>query len=342
MSQAPQDQSARAARTDGRGGLVFGPQPRPDLGEHEVQVAVAAVGLNFRDVYFVRGNAFRAANHGGVPTTDAAGTITRVGSGVTRFSAGDRVLTTVLPGWIDGPLSPEGFARSPGSAGRDGYLSTLIQLDEQELVATPRTLSDVEAACLPVAALTAWHAVAEVGAVRAGDTVVVQTTGGVSTFAIQFAAALGAEVIVTSRSAAKLEQAHELGAAQVVNTTLTPDWDDEVLALTGGRGAQFVVDMGLEGGLRRSARAAAFEATIAVVGAVQTETTALDIYVVMNKNLRLRGVETGSRSMFERMNQFIDEHGLKPTVDSTFDWHDAQLGLDRIARSPFGKVVLTM
>jgi NADPH:quinone reductase-like Zn-dependent oxidoreductase len=334
-------------RTDGQGGLEPRRQTAPQLGATEVRVAVQAASLNFRDVYFVRGNRFRNAVEDRIPLSDAAGIVDAVGDGVTRFKVGDRVTTTVLPRWLDGPLTAAGLANGMGTRERDGVLAEFIHADEQELVAAPSHLSDIEAATLPVAALTAWHAVAELGVLSPGDTVVVQTTGGVAVFAIQFALALGARVIVVSRSAAKLRKALQLGASVAIDTTVTPDWDREVLALTDGAGARLVLDMGLSDSLRQSARAAAFEGTVAIIGVVQEQTNPLDIYTVMNKNLKVRGVETGSRAMLERMNRFMQQHGLHPVIDTVFDGAPADAGavqqaLDRLVAGPFGKVVLSL
>jgi NADPH:quinone reductase-like Zn-dependent oxidoreductase len=327
-------------RTDGQGGLLQQRQSIRPLGPTEVRIAVRAAALNFRDLYFVRGNRHRAAVAGRIPMSDAAGVVEAVGGAVTRFKVGDRVLGTVLPNWIDGPLTAAGLRGSPGSVDRDGVLAEKIHADQNELVAAPAHLSDAEAATLPVAALTAWHAVAELGVLKAGDTVVVQTTGGVAVFAIQFAAALGAKVIVVSRSEDKLRKALTAGASVAINSSVTPEWDAEVLALTGGAGARLVLDMGLSDSLRRSARAAAFEGTVAVIGVVEEQTNPLDIYTVMNKNLRVRGVETGSRAMFERMNRFMEEHRLHPVLDSAYPLERAGQALDRLAASPFGKVVV--
>jgi NADPH:quinone reductase-like Zn-dependent oxidoreductase len=329
-------------RTDGQGGLRPAQQSIRPLAPTEVRVAMRAAALNFRDLYFVRGNRHRAAVAGRVPMTDAVGVVEAAGDAVTRFKVGDRVLGTVLPNWIDGPLTAAGLRGSPGSADRDGVLAEKIHADQEALVAAPAHLSDDEAATLPVAALTAWHAVAELGALKAGDTCVVQTTGGVAVFAMQFAVALGAKVIVVSRSEDKLRKALQAGASSAINSSITPAWDDEVLALTGGVGAQLVLDMGLSDSLRQSARAAAFEGTVAIIGVVQEQTNPLDIYTVMNKNLRVRGVETGSRAMFERMNRFMEEQGVHPVLDSAFPFDQASQALDRLAASPFGKVVLTV
>ena len=318
-------------RTDGRGGLRRVQITAAPLPADGVRVAVRAVGVNFRDVYVVRGNRYRAPALDQVPMTDAVGVVAAVGSAVTRFKEGDRVCSTVLPNWIDGRLTAHGMARSTA------VLAEYFDASENDLVAAPSHLNDIEAATLPVAALTAWHAVAELGVVGAGDTVVVQTTGGVAVFAMQFAQALGARVIVVSRSQEKLQRS---GAWATINTETTPDWDQQVLALTAGQGARLVLDMGLNDSLRRSVRAAAYEGTVAIIGVVQQETNPLDIYTVMNKNLNVRGVETGSRAMFERMNRFMAQNGLRPHVDSVHV--DVEAALDRMESSPYGKVVLSL
>ncbi|WP_300759237.1 NAD(P)-dependent alcohol dehydrogenase [Janthinobacterium sp.] len=327
-------------RTDGQGQLVRHQQAPLPLGEHDVLVTVRAIALNFRDVYFVKGNRFRPPIEGRIPFSDAAGVVAAVGAGVTRFKVGDRVNTTVLPNWIDGPLTAEGLCGSLGSRGRDGVLAEKIVLHEEELVASPDFLSHAQAATLPVAALTAWHAVAELKVLGHGDTVVVQTTGGVAVFAIQFAKALGARVIVVSRSEDKLQRALAAGADDAINSCVTPEWDQQVQVLTAGRGARLVLDMGLTDSLRRATRAVAFEGTVAIIGVVQEETNPFDIFTVMNKNINVRGVETGSRSMFERMNAFIEQHRIVPVIDSVFGVAQVDVGLARLGASPFGKIVL--
>lgn len=301
-----------------------------------------AVALNFRDTVFMEGNAVRAPASGRIPCTDAVGEVIETGAAVTRFKPGDRVNTTVLPNWIDGPLTAQGFAGSIGTRTTDGVLAQQIVFDENAFVRAPAHLSDLEAATLPVAALTAWHAVAELGAISEGDTVVVQTTGGVAVFAMQFALALGARVVVVSRSQEKLERAHELGAHALINSTDTPYWADEVMRITQGKGAELILDMGLAGSMRESCRAAAFEGTVAVIGVVQNLTAEFDIFDVMNKNLRVRGVETGSRAMFERMIGFMEQHAIHPVVESVFGIDKVAGAFRRLKESPFGKVVIDL
>lgn len=326
-------------RTDGEGNLRRLAEPLAPLGAHAVRVANRAVALNFRDHYFIRGNRFRDAVAARIPMTDAVGIIEQVGDEVTRFQVGDRVCSTVLPNWIDGPLTKHGLSASPGSRHADGVLAHVFDAHENALVAAPGHLSDIEAATLPVAALTAWHAVVELGTVREGDVVVVQTTGGVALFAQQFAQALGARVIVVSRSPGKLAAT---GAWATIDTNLEPEWDQRVLELTGDAGARLVLDMGLTDSLRRSARAAAFEGTVAIIGVVQEHVNPLDIFAVMNKNLAVRGVETGSRAMFERMSAFISRHDLHPHIDRVFNVGQVDAALDHLAGAPYGKVVITM
>ena len=329
-------------RTDGVGGLKPLFEEAGYVGPTSVRIDVAAAALNFRDIPFVRGNEFRRPADQRVPLSDAVGVVTAIGSDVTRVAVGERVCPTILPRWIDGPLDAESFRASLGSNGQDGVLSRLLVVEESAVVTMPEYLTDLEAATLPTAALTAWHALVEVGAVREGDTIVIETTGGVATFALQIAVALGLKAIVTSRSDAKLERARELGAWETINSERVPAWDQQVLALTGGRGVELVVDMGLSEGLVRSCRAAAHEGTVAIVGVVNSWQTTLDIGPVMNKNLRVRGVETGSRAMFERMGEFFNRKKLHPVLAAVVPFDDAERAFEALARGPFGKVVVDM
>jgi len=329
-----------AFRTDGKGAALGQSESLEAPSPREIRVRVKAVGLNFRDHYFIRGNRFRAPAMGRVPCTDAVGIVTHVGADVDRFRVGDRVCSVVLPGWIDGPLTMAALSDSLGSEARDGVLRGHVQIDESAWVHAPAYLSDIEAATLSVAAVTAWHAVIELCAVQPGQTIVVQTTGAVALFAMQFALAIGARVIAVSRSEDKLRRVSDLGVGQTIDTSHVPDWDVAVRELTDGKGAKLVIDMGLTDSLRQSVRATAFEGTVAVVGVVQERTNALDIFPVMNKNLRVLGVETGSRAMFERMNAFMSAQDIHPIVDRIFAPDQLDAALDHLASSPFGKTVI--
>ena len=329
-------------RTDGFGGLKFLREEAEDLKATTVRVDVAAVALNFRDTAFVRGDKVRKPAQQRIPLSDAAGIISAIGPDVTRVAIGDRVCPTILPHWIEGPLEAASFRASLGSNGHDGVLSRSIIVDQDALVKMPQYLTSLEAATLPTAALTAWHALVEIEAVRPGDTIAIETTGGVATFALQIAVALGLKTIVISRSESKLARAQELGAWQTISSEQIPTWDEQVLALTDGRGAKLVVDMGLHQGLPRSCRATAYEGTVAVVGVVDGWQTSLDIGPVMNKNLRVRGVETGSRAMFERMIQFFEQNKLRPVLASVFGFEEAEPAFQALTDGPVGKIVIDM
>lgn len=326
-------------RTNGKGGLVQRVEALLPVQPQTVRVTTHAVALNFRDHYCIRGDRFREPMVDRIPMTDAVGIVEAIGSDVTRFKIGDRVCSTVLPNWVDGPLTAFGLSGSRGSRDADGVLARTFDAHQDALVAAPSHLSDIEAATLPVAALTAWHAVVELGTVRRGDVVVVQTTGGVALFGMLFAQALGARVIVVSRSQEKLARTN---AWATIDTSIEPAWDRRILQLTEGIGARLILDMGLADSLRQSGRAAAFEGTVAIIGVVQEHVNPLDIFTVMNKNLNVRGVETGSRAMFERMNAFMTQHDLHPQIDAVFKLADVNAALDALAASPYGKVVITL
>jgi len=329
-------------RTDGMGGLARVHEDATPLAASSVRVALSATALNFRDLPFIRGNENRRPAQQKVPFSDAVGSVSEVGSEVTMVKVGDRVSPTILPNWIDGPLDASSFQGSLGSDGHDGVLARSIVVEQTALVKIPAYLDNFEAATFSTAALTAWHALVEMEAVLPGDTVVIETTGGVATFALQIAVALGLKVVVTSRSDVKLQRARELGAWQTINSERSPAWDTEVHAMTNGRGAKLIIDMGLRGGLVRSCRAAAYEGSVAIVGVLDGWQTNFDIAPVMNKNLRVRGVETGSRAMFERMLEFFSERAIHPVIASVFSFREVDQALNALASGPLGKVVVDM
>jgi NADPH:quinone reductase-like Zn-dependent oxidoreductase len=215
-------------------------------------------------------------------------------------------------------------------------------VDQDALVKIPVYLTDHEAATLPTAAITAWHVLAEIGAVSPGDVILIETTGGVATFSLQIAVALGLKAIVTSRSDEKLAQALELGAWQTINSERYPEWHRQVHEITDGQGARLIVDMGLRGGLERSCHAAAFEGTVGIVGVLDGWKTKVDIAPVMNKNLRVRGIETGSRAMFERMLEFFSLKRVRPVIASRFGFSEIDEALVALTKGPMGKIVIDM
>ena len=244
--------------------------------------------------------------------------------------------------WIDGPPSAEKLSGTVGGP-LDGTLAEQMVLSAEGLVPLPEHLTDVEAATLPCAAVTAWSALVEQGSVVAGDVVVVQGTGGVSIFALQFAQLLGARVIVTSSSDVKLERARELGAWQTINYTDDPTWGKTARRLTDGVGVDHVVEVGGAGTLEQSLKAVRVGGQVSVIGVLSGVASEINIIPILMQNVRLQGILVGSREGFERMNRAIASHELRPVVDRTFGFDDAPAAFHHMASaSHFGKICITI
>jgi NADPH:quinone reductase-like Zn-dependent oxidoreductase len=315
-------------------------RPVATPGEGEVLVKVNASSFNYHD----------AANLAGmmpgpwprIPMTDGAGYVVSVGPGVSSFSVGDRAMGAFYPLWLDGPATREGRAELPGDS-NDGWLQQYRVARVSELVATPGHLTDVEAATLPCAGVTAWNALAaaEVGS---GDVVVTQGTGGVSLFATQFAHALGATVILTSSSDDKLKIGYHLGATHLINYRTTPDWEQEVRRLTNGQGADAVVDVGGAQTLTRSVRAVGMGGTVTVTGVLTGfDTAPLPIGEVLFNSIRIIGVTVGSVRSFIELCELISREQIKPNVSHVLEWTDlAEATRILGAGEHIGKIALTI
>jgi NADPH:quinone reductase-like Zn-dependent oxidoreductase len=319
-------------------------RPDPALGHGEVRVRVRAVSLNYRDVAMVEhGAAPRALQLPLLPCSDAAGVVVEVGSGVSRVKVGDRVATTFFQGWLDGATLLPAGAGSVRAGGLDGVLADDVVLHEDGLVHVPRHLGDEEASTLPCAAVTAWHALVTKGRVRSGETILVQGTGGVSIFALQFGLMAGARVIATSSSDKKLERARELGAWETINYVTTPDWAERALELTGGTGVDHVVDVGGSGTTDQSIKAARPGGTVSLIGVLTGFEARVDPHPVILKCLRIHGIMVGSRAMFEDMNRAISVNGLKPVIDRVFSFDQAREALSYLQSAQHvGKVVISV
>jgi len=316
--------------------LIDRPDPQP--GHGQVVVAVQAVSLNFRDLLIVKGLYNPKMPLPRIPASDAAGEVIAVGPGVTRAAVGDRVCGTFMQRWISGLLT-DAAARSALAGDIDGVLAERVVLSEDGVVKFPTHLTFEEAATLPCAALTAWNALAE-GGLRAGETVLVQGTGGVSIFALQIAKSFGARVLVTSGHDDKLEHAMGMGASAGVNYRTTPDWDKWAKAQTGGVGVDHVVEVGGAGTLERSLKAVRTGGHIALIGVLAGIGTVNPISILM-RAIRVRGIYVGSRWMFEEMNRAFDLHRVKPVVDYTFPFEDFPRALQYLeSAGHFGKVVV--
>ena len=307
----------------------------PVAGARDVVVRVRATSLNYRDHAVVVGQYFGgAATRDLIPVSDGAGDVIAVGSAVTRFKQGDRVAATFFqpgaqPAALGSPL--------------DGMLAEQVVLHEDGLVAIPDHLSFEEAACLPCAAVTAWHALFHAGRpIKAGETVLVLGTGGVSMAALQLAKAAGARVIATSSSDEKAARAKALGASDVVNYQRTPEWEQEVRKLTTGRGVDCVVEIGGAGTLARSIRSLARGGKIGLIGFLAGREGDTNPSPLMMVGGSLHGIFVGDREMFEEMNRAITVNQLKPVIDRVFPFESAPAAYEHQASRNFvGKIVIT-
>jgi NADPH:quinone reductase-like Zn-dependent oxidoreductase len=323
--------------------LTLEERPDPTPGPGEVRVRIKAASLNYRDLMIANGRYARGAKYPLVPLSDGAGEIAALGSGVTAWRVGDRVATSFFSGWVDGPLTPARAATALGGA-VDGVLAEAIVLPEGGVVRTPEHLSDVEAATLPCAALTAWHALFEgVDPLRPGQTVLLEGTGGVSIFGLQLAKLAGARVIITSSKDEKLARARALGADGTVNYKSVPEWQDRVRELTSGRGVDHVLEVGGKDTLGRALASLCYGGQLHLIGGVSGFSSELPLGPMAERNARVRRIYVGSVSMFEAMNGALSLHRIRPVVDRTFRFEEARSALEHLeSASHFGKVALTV
>lgn len=321
--------------------LALVERDRPTPGPNDVLVKLNAASLNYRDLMVVSGTYNPRMKLPAVPLSDGAGEVIEVGEGVTKWKAGDRVMPIFAQGWLDGETTEEKRRTSLGAgAFWDGVLREFATFSKEGLVRIPEHLSFEEAATLPCAALTAWHALAVSGNLKAGETVLTLGTGGVSIFALQFAKLFGARVISTTGKDDKLAKLKELGADDVINYKARDDWDIAVHELTAKRGVDHVVEVGGAGTLGKSISAARMGGHVAMIGALTSAGDFNPITLFM-KSVRLQGLFTGSRKMFEDMLRAISHSQLRPVVDRTFDFDDAREAMSYMqSGSHFGKVVI--
>ena len=318
--------------------LVERPDPTP--GPRQILVRVRASSLNYRDLLTIEAKSARAAPKPDlIPLSDGAGEVVAVGPGVTRFKTGDRVAGCFVQRWFGGPIRESAMGSAMGGA-IDGMLTELAVLEEEGAVLLPAHLSFEEGAALPCAAVTAWNALVVIGELKAGETVLVQGSGGVSIFALQFANLFGARVIATSSSAAKAQRLKQMGAEAVIDYKATPDWDVEALKLTGNRGVDITVEVGGAGTLPRSFLATRVGGRIAVIGLL-TGAATVDPMPILRRNLRVQGLYVGSTEMFEAMNRAIEAGGLKPVIDRVFPFAEAKDAYRHLkSQQHFGKIVI--
>jgi NADPH:quinone reductase-like Zn-dependent oxidoreductase len=314
------------------------PDPKPSY--RQVLVKVAACSLNFRDLGIVRGTYRMPVADNIIPLSDGAGEVVAVGSGVTRMKVGDKVAGCFFQRWPGGEPPSDVQTTALGGA-IDGMLAEYALLEEEAVVKLPPHLSIEEGATLPCAAVTAWHAMVEHAKLTAGQTVLLQGTGGVSIFGLQLARAMGIQAIITSSSNEKLARAQKLGAAHCINYKTTPDWEKAAMEFTGGRGVDHVVEVGGAGTLAKSFGAIRLGGKISMIGGLSGAATELDPRLIMARRANIQGISVGSTQMFEALNRTIAVNAIKPVIDKVFGFDEVQAAYRHMASGAhFGKIVI--
>ena len=322
--------------------------PMLQIAPGKVLIRVHAVSLNYRDLMMVKGLYNPKMTLPRIPCSDGAGEIAAIGEDVSRVRVGDRVCGIFMQRWLDGPLTAE---KSKAALGGDvdGMLAEYALLDQNGVVRFPEHLSYEEAATLPCAGVTAWNALHHAGEpaypARPGETIVIQGTGGVSVFALQFAKLLGAKVIGTSSSEEKLSRAVALGLDAGRNYKERPEWSGWVSEMTGGQGADRIIEVGGAGTFGQSLRAAGVGGMIAQIGVLSGAATSepLALTPILHKQLHVQGIYVGSRAMFEEMNAAIAKAGLHPVIDRVFGFDQVgEAFLHMQSASHFGKIVIRL
>ncbi len=320
--------------------LVERPDPVPGPGQ--VVLRVRAVSLNYRDLMTIQGTYNPRQKLPLIPGSDAAGEVVTVGPGVRRVRVGDRVCSVLAQHWVAGEPTRD-RVRSTLGGPFDGVLAEQAVLSEDGVVAAPGHLTDLEAATLPCAAVTAWNALVTEGGVTAGDTVLVQGTGGVSLFALQIARLIGARVILTSSSDDKLARGLALGASDGINYRQDPEWGARAKELTGGRGVDHVVEVGGAGTLEQSLRALCFGGRISLIGVLAGGVAEVPLALIFMQKASVQGIIVGDRDSFEAMNRAFALHQLRPVVDATFPFEQLPAALAHMAEGRhFGKICLQL
>src|SRR5215813_11621310 len=313
--------------------LVTAAKPWPKPGE--ILLEVDAVALNYRERWIIDGGMGGSWEPPLTPGSDVAGRVVAVGDHVTRFAVGDRVIDNDMVGWLDGDAPPP-----DAHSFQVGRLAQYVVAPADWFIAAPRSLDAAAASTLPVAGLTAWMALVELGKLRAGQTVVVQGTGGVALFAVQFAAAMGARVILTSSSDEKLERARTYGATDVINRQRTPEWHQAVRDLTAGRGADHILEMAGGDNVQKSLEAVAVGGRIALVGLLDAPDFRLSIVPLLFRRASIIGIGVGHRWALEDMVRAVDRLRLTPVIDARYRFAELPKAMVHLRRGAFGKVVV--
>lgn len=311
-------------------------------GVGQVRVALKAVSFNYRDLMMVRGQYNPRQPLPLTPCSDGVGVIDAVGEGVTEWQVGDRVIPLFAQSWMAGQLDARGAQDTLGGP-IQGTLTQSMVLPAHGVVAAPTYLSDAEAASLPCAALTAWSALMTQGQLHAGQTVLLQGTGGVSLFALQIAKMAGARVIMTSSSDEKLERVRQMGADETINYRTTPKWGKVAQSMTDGVGVDHVIEVGGAGTLAQSLRAVRLGGQISLIGVLSGASEPLNIIPILMRNIRVQGVFVGHRESMNAMLRAFEAHATAPVIDRVFGWDEAQDAFNYLASGKhMGKICLSV
>ena len=321
--------------------LTLAERPKPEPGPGQVLLQMKAASLNFRDLLVPkRGYGALTGTLPLIPISDGVGEVIATGEGLRRVVVGDRVCPVMIQSWISGPPTMERISSTLGGP-LDGVMAEYMVLNEDCVVQAPEHLSNEEAATLPCAALTAWSAVVTDGQVKAGDRVLVQGTGGVSLFALQFAKLHGAHVIVTSSSDEKLQRAINLGADEGINYLSTPEWGKEAKRMADPDGVDLIIEVGGQKTLPQSLRAIRAGGTISLIGVLSGLNMDVSLGLIVTRKVRLQGITVGSRDGMEEMTRAISQHAMKPVIDRTFAFEELREALDYLELSGhFGKICI--
>lgn len=323
-------------------GLVRTDLDEPVCSNDRVIVRVRACSLNFRDTVVIKGVYAGADKPALIPLSDGVGEVVEIGANVKEFKIGDRVAGTFFAEWVDGPIDRVAMNSARGGS-IDGMLAHYVASPEHGLVHIPEHLSWEEAATLPCAGLTAWHALFERKALEKGQIVLTLGTGGVSIFALQFAKLIGARVIITSSHDDKLKRAKELGADEGINYQEVPDWDKRVFELTQKQGVDHVIEVGGAGTLAKSFRSARVGGHIELIGVLSTNASEVNPVPIFRNSLTVHGIYVGSKAMFKRMNAFIAKHQMRPIVDKVFEFDQTHEAYKMMSDAKhFGKLVIQL
>jgi len=312
----------------------------PEAGADDVLIRIRAVSLNFRDLLVAQGKYNPRMQLPRIPISDGAGEIVSVGSEVTTWKPGDRVVIPFFPAWLEGELTAAKAASALGGD-VDGVLREFATVQAAALLPIPAHLSFEQAATLPCAAVTAWNGLFVSGHLQPGQTLLLQGTGGVSLFGLQFGRLAGANIILISSSDAKLERARTMGAQHTINYRETPEWSKRILEITNGRGVDVTLEVGGIGTLTKTLRATAHAGHVSLIGVLSGISGEVQLGQILHKALSVRGIYVGSREMFHAMNEAMTTHRLEPVIDRNFPFEQAADAFRHLESGQhFGKIVI--